>query len=194
MTEFTKLQEKHEKDKKLWVSSMQVLNAKIQALKGDYHKLSEEARANSFPDISGITSVMQSLSVQYEDLKKKYTEENKERKQLYNELLELKGNIRVFCRFRPLSAEEIAAGASSVVEFDKSKDNEFTININGASKKNFKFDRVFTPEDNQEDVFFGYCSSCCISFRWVQCLYFCIWANWNWKNIHNGGYPRKQGS
>jgi hypothetical protein len=30
VTEFTELQEKHEKDKKLWVSSMQVLNAKIQ--------------------------------------------------------------------------------------------------------------------------------------------------------------------
>lgn len=153
VTEFTELQEKLEKDKKLWVSSMQDLNAKIQALRGDYHKLSEEARSNSFPDISDITSAMQSLGVQYEDLKKKYIEESKERKQLYNELLELKGNIRVFCRCRPLSAEEIAVGACSIVEFDKSKDNELAININGASKKNFKFDRVFTPEDNQEDVF-----------------------------------------
>lgn len=76
-----------------------------------------------------------------------------ERKKLYDKVLELRGNIRVFCRCRPLSDEEILAGASSVVEFDTTRDNELGIRINGSSKKVFKFDRVFTTQDDQVAVF-----------------------------------------
>ncbi|CAN4111141.1 unnamed protein product [Withania somnifera] len=86
-------------------------------------------------------------------LKKKYLEECIERKRLYNEVIELKGNIRVFCRCRPLNAGEIADGSTSVVEFDPSHENELQISCAGSSKKQFKFDYVFKPEDSQEVVF-----------------------------------------
>lgn len=82
-------------------------------------------------------------------LKKKYLEECTERKRLYNEVIELKGNIRVFCRCRPLNASEIVDGSTSVVEFDPSHENELQISCAGSSKKQFKFDYVFKPEDSQ---------------------------------------------
>ncbi|CAA2986352.1 kinesin KIN-14S [Olea europaea subsp. europaea] len=90
---------------------------------------------------------------EYEALKKKYLEECSERKRFYNEVIELKGNIRVFCRCKPLKQDEIANGSTSVVDFDSSRENELQIVCLDSSKKQFKFDHVFRPEDDQEAVF-----------------------------------------
>ncbi|WKA07439.1 hypothetical protein VitviT2T_025266 [Vitis vinifera] len=70
----------------------------------------------------------------YEGLKVKFIEAVKEQKELYNKVLESKGNTRVFCRCRPLNGEEIAAGASMVVDFESAKDGELTVKSNGAPK------------------------------------------------------------
>lgn len=99
-------------------------------------------------------------------LKKQYLEESSERKRLYNENIELKGNIRVFCRCRPLSQADLANGCASVVEFDGSHENELQLLSTDSSKKHFKFDHVFKPEDGQGTLscffFFGInlCSEC----------------------------------
>ncbi|KAE8695991.1 dof zinc finger protein DOF5.7-like [Hibiscus syriacus] len=63
------------------------------------------------------------------------------------------GNIRVFCRCRPLSKQEISAGFGQVVDFDAAKDGDLGILTGASTKKTFKFDRVYTPKDNQVDVF-----------------------------------------
>ncbi|PKA65013.1 Kinesin-4 [Apostasia shenzhenica] len=89
----------------------------------------------------------------YESLKKILVEESSERKRIYNELIELRGNIRVFCRCRPLSSEEISKGCTSVLEFDPSRDTELQIICADSLRKQFKFDHVFSPLDNQEAVF-----------------------------------------
>lgn len=89
----------------------------------------------------------------YEELKKKYTQECSLRKRLYNETIELKGNIRVFCRCRPLSSEEISKGLTSVVEFDPPLDSELQVICSDNTKKQFKFDHVFGPEDSQGKIF-----------------------------------------
>lgn len=97
--------------------------------------------------------------IEYELLKEKYLKELSERKRLYNEVIELKGNIKVFCRCRPLNQVEITNGSSYVVEFDSSLDNELQIISSDSSKKQFKFDHVFRPEDNQGNLsFFIYIS------------------------------------
>ena len=85
-------------------------------------------------------------------LKKKYLEECSERKRLYNEVIELKGNIRVFCRCRPLNQDEIANGSTSVIDFDSSQENELQIICADSSRKQFMFDHVFRPEDNQGNL------------------------------------------
>ena len=90
---------------------------------------------------------------EYELLKKKYLQELSERKRLYNEVIKLKGNIKVFCRCRPLNQVEITNGSNHVVEFDSSLDNELQIISSDSSKKQFKFDHVFRPEDNQGDLY-----------------------------------------
>lgn len=89
------------------------------------------------------------LGAEYENLKRKYLEESSERRRLYNEVIELEGNIRVFCRCRPLSESEIANGSATVVNFESSSDNELQLICSDSSKKQFKFDYVFRPEDNQ---------------------------------------------
>jgi hypothetical protein len=59
----------------------------------------------------------------------------------------ISGNIRVFCRCRPLSKVETSSGYKCVVDFDGANDGDIGI-MNGA-KKTFKFDRVYTPKDDQ---------------------------------------------
>lgn len=55
----------------------------------------------------------------------------------------------MFCRCRPLSKQEVSTGHNAVVDFDAAKDGEIGIMNGGATKKSFKFDRVYTPKDNQ---------------------------------------------
>ncbi|GAB2211558.1 hypothetical protein Drorol1_Dr00024876 [Drosera rotundifolia] len=114
--------------------------------------LSSEALA-TLQNLSAENEVLKKKLMEDEILKKKYIEECSERKRLYNEVIELKGNIRVFCRCRPLSEDEIRNGCSSVAEFDPSQENELNIICADSSKKQFKFDHVFSPQATQEAVF-----------------------------------------
>ncbi|TYI57805.1 hypothetical protein E1A91_D11G307800v1 [Gossypium mustelinum] len=125
------------------------LSNSVQHLKKEHEILSNQVK--SFPG-HDVVGTLQLLNDEYELLKKKYLDESLERKRLYNEVIELKGNIRVFCRCRPLNQAEIANGSSSVVEFDSSQDTELQI-VSSDSKKQFKFDHVFRPEESQEAVF-----------------------------------------
>ncbi|OAY68830.1 Kinesin-like protein KIFC3, partial [Ananas comosus] len=103
--------------------------------------------------VGSLVDYYTNINRECKELKEKFIEETKERKDLYNKLIELKGNIRVFCRCRPLNAEEIAAGASMAVDFESAKDGELIVRGHVSSKKVFKFDSVFSPEDDQEKVF-----------------------------------------
>ncbi|KAG6476092.1 hypothetical protein ZIOFF_065328 [Zingiber officinale] len=90
---------------------------------------------------------------EHEDLKLRFNEEANERKELYNKIIELKGNIRVFCRCRPLNMEEKARGDGSVIDFGSAKDGGLIVKGHVSSTKLFKFDSVFSPEEDQEAVF-----------------------------------------
>ncbi|KAF8413547.1 hypothetical protein HHK36_001538 [Tetracentron sinense] len=150
------------KEKTRWFSSMRDLTKRFKILKIEHTKLSEEALAcqKYLADMTQMTTTIQStikqhvdLRREHIDLKNKFIEGAKERKELYNKVLELKGNIRVFCRCRPLNKEEVAEGASMAIDFDSAKDGELMVKANGAPKKVFKFDAVFSPPAEQGDVF-----------------------------------------
>ncbi|XP_024007327.1 kinesin-like protein KIN-14S [Eutrema salsugineum] len=131
------------------------LGNKIKVLKDEHALVSnqvKEIKNCSFVEPE-MSNALQLLTTELGTLKKQYLEESSERKRLYNEVIELKGNIRVFCRCRPLHQAEIANGCASVVEFDPSHENELQILSTDSSKKHFKFDHVFKPEDGQETVF-----------------------------------------
>lgn len=44
---------------------------------------------------------------------------------------------------------EISAGCATVVDFDAAKDGELGVLTGSSTRKTFKFDRVFTPNDGQ---------------------------------------------
>ncbi|XP_030525354.2 kinesin-like protein KIN-14Q isoform X2 [Rhodamnia argentea] len=147
------------KEKSKWFSSLRDLTRKLKILKMERISLSEEASAyrKCLEEMKVVGCTIQSTIDQqtksHEDLKTKLLEGAKQRKELYNKVLELKGNIRVFCRCRPLNVEEIATGASVAVDFESSNEGELTIKSNGAFRRNFKFDAVFGPQADQVDVF-----------------------------------------
>ncbi|KAM6600361.1 hypothetical protein CsatA_019970 [Cannabis sativa] len=147
------------KEKGKWFSSLRDLTRKLKIMKMEQIKLAEEASAykKCLVDMKEMSStinftVNQQIDLN-EHLKAKFVEGAKERKELYNKVLELKGNIRVFCRCRPLNTDEIAAGASVVVDFESAKDGELIVKPNGVVKKTFKYDSVFCPQTDQADVF-----------------------------------------
>ena len=71
------------------------------------------------------------------------------------------GNIRVFCRCRPLSGAEVAANAASVIEFEAAGNGDIVVRGGTAGKKLFKFDRVFSPQDDQcKEAWVCVCSEC----------------------------------
>ncbi|XP_051151958.1 kinesin-like protein KIN-14Q isoform X2 [Andrographis paniculata] len=147
------------KEKSRWFSSLRDLTRKFKILRMDHLSLSQDALnfKQYLMEMENIRSIVQSTMNQHaqlhEDVKLKFLQEVKEKKELYNKVLELKGNIRVFCRCRPLNNQEIEEGASMAVDFEGAKDGELMVKSNGISRKSFKFDAVFSPEANQVDVF-----------------------------------------
>ncbi|CAI8595519.1 unnamed protein product [Vicia faba] len=147
---------RYELDKKKWAEAITSLDEKIKLMKSDQAQLSLEAHdcVDSIPELNKMVFAVQELVKQCEDLKVMYYEEMTKRKKLFNEVQEAKGNIRVFCRCRPLNKVEMSAGCTTVVDFDAAKDGCLGIlTTSGSTKKSFRFDRVYTPKDDQVDVF-----------------------------------------
>ncbi|KAJ3682146.1 hypothetical protein LUZ60_014719 [Juncus effusus] len=153
--ELREITERYQRDKKLWAQALNDLERKIKIMKEEQAKLSKEAHGcvDSIPDLNQMTGAVQSLVAQCEDLKFKYSEEMVRSKRLFNQVQETKGNIRVFCRCRPLNKSEISSGYKSTADFDGTRDGEIGILNGPTSKKTFRFDRVFSPKDDQGDVY-----------------------------------------
>ncbi|KAI9165073.1 hypothetical protein LWI28_007104 [Acer negundo] len=145
----------YEHDKKYWIAAANDLQQKIKVMKEEHSQLSREAHecADSVLELNKMVTGVQVLVAQCEDYKMKYNEEQAKRKELHNQIQETKGNIRVFCRCRPLNKEEILAANATVVDFDVAKNGDLGILTSSSTKKIFKFDRVYTPKDDQVDVF-----------------------------------------
>ena len=52
------------------------------------------------------------------------------RRKLHNTMCELKGNIRVFCRVRPIKDSETIEGERDTVGTPRAMENDINININ----------------------------------------------------------------
>ncbi|KAM1029487.1 hypothetical protein ACFX14_042007 [Malus domestica] len=89
---------------------------------------------------------------QLEEQKRIVLEGENFRKKLHNTIMELKGNIRVFCRVRPWLADEDEAPAVSYPTAIESLGRGIVLLQNGQNH-HFTFDRVFHHEASQEDVF-----------------------------------------
>ena len=78
----------------------------------------------------------------------KYQKESALRRKYFNKVQELKGNIRVYCRVRPMAAAEKGECVAKFVGNDS-----LVLPADKGLVGSFEFDRVFTPESSQEDVF-----------------------------------------
>lgn len=88
--------------------------------------------------------------LQTTELREKLQQETSNRRKLHNLLMDLRGNIRVFVRVRPLIPSEIRAGVLECIKVPS--DNDIEINRAGHIKK-WSFDRVFDSSVPNGDLF-----------------------------------------
>eukprot|EP01113_Clastostelium_recurvatum_P042912 TRINITY_DN7008_c0_g1_i4.p1 TRINITY_DN7008_c0_g1~~TRINITY_DN7008_c0_g1_i4.p1 ORF type:complete len:799 (+),score=286.11 TRINITY_DN7008_c0_g1_i4:198-2399(+) len=104
--------------------------------------------------VQQLQTATQEQARRYEALDTSYREEQRMRKRYWNEMSDMKGRIRVYCRVRPLTKEERTTGgpASRMVT---SYPDIFTLQLelpSRASSPSFVFDGVYPPETSQEQV------------------------------------------
>eukprot|EP00052_Salpingoeca_macrocollata_P021274 m.181820 g.181820 ORF g.181820 m.181820 type:complete len:1658 (-) comp21495_c0_seq1:114-5087(-) len=128
------------------------LDTELKAAKAELGKVNEAAR-------EGLAAVAKAeeLSVEVKNLRKEnlklaedFQQERVLRKKYYNQIEDMKGKIRVYCRARPLSGTEKGNGNSMVV----TSPDEYSIVVqNAKARKEFQFDQVFMPGASQEQVY-----------------------------------------
>ncbi|XP_032417557.1 kinesin-like protein KIFC3 isoform X1 [Xiphophorus hellerii] len=136
------------------------LQPALRTLTSDYNCLKKQVQ--DFPSMlekaiseakQEICQVIGDVSSTNQDLLRKYKREMNLRKKCHNELVRLKGNIRVFCRVRPVSQEELdSTDAGTALSFDSDDDAVLYLSSRG-KVMTFELDKVFPPQASQEEVF-----------------------------------------
>lgn len=122
------------------------LRAQIAALAPSFMT---EVHAVIFDQI--LPRLKQSGTLRCAELETQLLGEIKLRRQLHNQLVELKGNIRVFVRVRPLLANELAAKIANCVSCDE--EENLLVLQKGSATKQFQFDRIFNHHTDNNKMF-----------------------------------------
>ncbi|KAL8127516.1 hypothetical protein AgCh_014432 [Apium graveolens] len=137
------------------------LSRKVQHAREDYFELRQEAcdfQEYSNAKLDRVTRYLHVLAAKARKLDQAALENEakivpliNEKKRLFNELLTTKGNIKVFCRTRPLFEYE----GPSLVEFPDDCTIRISVDDDNITnpKKDFEFDRVFGPHVGQAELF-----------------------------------------
>ncbi|XP_072039085.1 uncharacterized protein [Amphiura filiformis] len=97
-----------------------------------------------------MKSELKTLTADNKALTENYNSERVLRKKYYNQIEDMKGKIRVYCRGRPLSGSEKERGNFEVVKAP----DEYTIQIeSNRGNKEFQFDHIFLAGSTQEEIF-----------------------------------------
>ncbi|XP_053737445.1 kinesin-like protein KIF25 [Synchiropus splendidus] len=121
----------------------------------------EQASRNSRhgDEIQSLQERVAALESSLEEERERCRAERERRKELHNTVVELRGNIRVHCRVRPvLPFDHVQAGAGASEEVIHAvSDDTLLVNPLKAGPlgqtKLFEFERVHGPDDSQELVF-----------------------------------------
>ncbi|KAJ4586719.1 kinesin-like nuclear fusion protein [Exophiala dermatitidis] len=136
-------------------SARQALQAKIEFLESD-NKSQSEAYAV-------MERRMNEALEKAAECENKLRKEEMLRRKLHNQVQELKGNIRVFCRVRPtIDADQ--AEETAKITFPETDEELKDIEVKGPEETNslgkvttkthaFSFDRVFNPSNNNAEIF-----------------------------------------
>jgi len=135
-------------------ASMQAMRAKIGFLESN-----SQSQSQAYADMDRR---MQEALASAEDSATKLRQEETLRRKLHNQVQELKGNIRVFCRVRPPLGPEVDDAAKLVIpdETEESKElvvtgpeQKSSLGTVTASKNAFSYDRVFGPTSQNLQIF-----------------------------------------
>ena len=143
-------------------STIQSLEATVASLRARIHFLESGSKAQS-DSFAEMESRLQEAVKSAEASKQKLIKEESLRRILFNQVQELKGNIRVMCRVRPVfngGSEEESAKISFPDTDKESKElevlgKEEKSSLGNITRKThaFTFDRVFGPESQNGEVF-----------------------------------------
>ncbi|KAF6019824.1 hypothetical protein EB796_021863 [Bugula neritina] len=99
-----------------------------------------------------LNNAISQVNEHNKDLVRKYRKEVALRKKYHNELVELKGNIRVFCRVRPVIKED-GISPHTVLTADVDDEDVLVVENSKGRTQQFDVDKLFLPEMSQEKVF-----------------------------------------
>ncbi|KAL4785380.1 P-loop containing nucleoside triphosphate hydrolase protein [Aspergillus varians] len=143
-------------------STSVTLESTISALKARIEFL-ESGREEQSQSFERLNQQMMDAAAETNAAKERLRIEETLRRKLHNQVQELKGNIRVFCRVRPMLGAEDASRVALFTYPDETEDSK-EINIVGPEEKsslgavtrknhNFSFDHVFGPSAQNNNVF-----------------------------------------
>ncbi|XP_075366357.1 kinesin-like protein KIFC3 isoform X2 [Mycteria americana] len=141
-------------------TNLLTLQPALRTLTHDYNSLKRQVR--DFPLLlqealqstrAEINQAIEDVHSTNRELLRKYRRELQLRKKCHNELVRLKGNIRVFGRVRPITKEDgEGPEAANVVTFDADDDAVLHL-LHKGKQVSFELDKVFPPQAAQEEVF-----------------------------------------
>ncbi|CAL4109728.1 unnamed protein product, partial [Meganyctiphanes norvegica] len=118
--------------------------------------------------VKELDETVSELENKIEDITRKLADGETMRRKLHNQVQELKGNIRVFCRLRPLLSDEVKANGGDdtihhvnildeksleVSKGDLNSSSMSGLQNRGTGRFDFSYDYVFGPNDGQGCVF-----------------------------------------
>ncbi|KAK3024948.1 hypothetical protein RJ639_042755, partial [Escallonia herrerae] len=117
-------------------------------------KMADLSASETRTEFEEQRQVIHELQDRLADAELQIIEGERLRKKLHNTILELKGNIRVFCRVRP-SLPDDGPGTEPVVSYPTSTEllGRGIDLVQSGQKLPFTFDKVFSHEASQQDVF-----------------------------------------
>lgn len=105
-------------------------------------------------DICKVLASSAELGARAKEFDEKYRVAMEDRKKLHNQVLDLKGNIRVFVRVRPINSKESSLEPEGEPTITFRDDTNIGVyDGQHARRKWFEFDQVFSPATQQEQVF-----------------------------------------
>lgn len=135
-------------------SMYEAARAEAEQIRADEAELEElrEMRADIERKDKQHAMIIENQARRLDELEKLYKEEQVNRKKYFNQMEDMKGKIRVFCRVRPILPFETDKGAN----FALNVQDELTISHTWRDEKKpreYGFDVVFGPQVAQEAVF-----------------------------------------
>ncbi|NWQ91148.1 KIFC3 protein, partial [Burhinus bistriatus] len=140
-------------------TNLLTLQPALRTLTHDYNSLKRQVR--NFPLLlqetlrsarAEIGQAIEEVHNTNQELLRKYRRELQLRKKCHNELVRLKGNIRVFGRVRPIMKEDgEGPEAANAVTFDAEDDAVLHL-LHKGKQVSFELDKVFPPQASQEEV------------------------------------------